>query len=166
MTIEIESLRESHKPEKIKILFVGESAPASGAFFYDGKKHSFTTNIRKTFEIALNVTFEDNKEFLDYFKDAQCYLDDLSLEPVNHLSLQERRVKLQESIVPFSKRLKGVRPDVLVIIKKDIEQYVRSAVELSCISPKVIPTYFPGVGHLHKFREDVIPILQRHIDND
>ncbi len=75
----VEKLRESFKPDNIKVLFVGQSAPKSGAFFYDGNPHSFTTNIRKTFESALEMEFEDNNEFLNYFKSKECYLDDLCL---------------------------------------------------------------------------------------
>ncbi len=162
----IEKMRESYKPEKVNILFIGESAPKSGAFFYDGKKHLFTTNIRKTFEEVFDINFnEDNQKFINYFKDKKCYLDDLSLEPVNDLSTSEKRIKLQESIIPLSERLKVVNPDVIVIIKKDIEHYVRSAIELSCTSPEVVPTYFPGVGWLHEFRKDVKPTLQKYIDS-
>jgi len=166
MNNEIERLRESYKPEKIKILFVGESAPAGGAFFYDGNPHIFTTNIRKTFEMALDVTLRDNKEFISYFKDKQCYLDDLSREPINHLPPAERLVMLQESVEPFSKRLREMNPDVIIILMRSIEHHVRNAIELSGVNSEVVATYFPGVGHLHEFRKDVIPILQRHIHND
>jgi hypothetical protein len=162
---EIESLRESYKPEKIKILFVGESAPASGAFFYDGSPHTFTTNIRKTFEMALDVTFEDNKEFLNYFKDKQCYLDDLCLEPVDHFSPAEKNVTRAESIKPLSERLRDMNPDVIIISMKSIEHYVHDAIVLSDVTSKVVVTPFPGMGHLLQFREIVIPILKEYIKN-
>jgi hypothetical protein len=162
---EIESLRESYKPEKIKTLFVVESAPASGAFFYDGNPHTFTTNIKRTFEMALDVTFEDNKEFLNYFKDKQCYLDDLCLEPVNHLPPAERAMMLRDSVEPLSERLRDMNPDVIIISMKSIEHYVHNAIALSDVTSKVVVTPFPGVGHLSKFRGIVIPILKEYIKN-
>jgi hypothetical protein len=162
---EIERLRESYKPEKIKILFVGESAPAGGAFFFDGNPHIFTTNIRTTFEIALDVTFKDNQEFLNYFKDKQCYLDDLSHEPVNHLPPAERAMVLCESVEPLSKRLKEMNPDVIIISMKSIEHYVHKAIALSDVTSKVMVTPFPGMWHLSKFRGIVIPILKEYIKN-
>ena len=33
---DVEKVRQSFKPEKVSILFIGESAPASGSFFYTG----------------------------------------------------------------------------------------------------------------------------------
>ena len=162
---EIERLRESYKPEKIKILFVGESAPAGGAFFFDGNPIQFTTNIRKTFEMALDVTFEDNKEFLNYFKDKQCYLDDLCLEPVNHLPPAERAMMLRDSVEPLSERLRDMNPDVIIISMRSIEHYVHDAIVLSDVTSKVVVTPFPGMGHLLQFREIVIPILKEYIKN-
>jgi hypothetical protein len=162
---EIESLRESYKPEKIKILFVGESAPAGGAFFFDGNPHVFTTSIRKTFEIALNVTLRDNKEFINYFKDKQCYLDDLSHEPVNHLPRAKRAMMLCESVEPLSKRLKEMNPDVVIIVMLDIQEYVYKAVELSGVTSRVEAAHFPASRFLPQFRETVIPILKEYIKN-
>jgi hypothetical protein len=165
MQNEIERLRESYKPEKVKILFVGQSEPDGGAFFYDGNPHLFTTNIRKTFEEAFDITFEDNKEFIKHFKDKQCYLDDLCLEPVNQLTRAEVNAVQQRSVVPLSKRIKGINPDVIIIIMKAIENDVSSAIELSRVSSKVVVTPFPGMGHLPTFRRIVVSILKEYIKN-
>ncbi len=165
MNNEIERLRESYKPEKIKILFVGESAPAGGAFFYDGNPHIFTTNIRKTFEMALDVTLRDNKEFISYFKDKQCYLDDLSHKPINHLPPAERVAMLQKSVEPLSKRLRDMNPDVVIIVMLGIQGYVHQAVELSGVTSRVEAAHFPASHFLPQFREIVIPILKEYIKN-
>jgi hypothetical protein len=34
--IDVEAIRRAHRPEPIATLFVGESAPVSGDFFYRG----------------------------------------------------------------------------------------------------------------------------------
>jgi hypothetical protein len=34
--IDVEAIRRAHRPEPIATLFVGESAPVSGGFFYRG----------------------------------------------------------------------------------------------------------------------------------
>jgi hypothetical protein len=47
--MDIEALRLSYKPEHIKILFVGESAPASGKFFYKGNSMLFLMHSRSIF---------------------------------------------------------------------------------------------------------------------
>jgi len=159
----VEKLRESFKPNNVKVLFVGQSAPESGAFFYDGNPHSFTTNIRKTFEIALEIEFEDNNEFLNYFKSKECYLDDLCSEPVNHLPTTEVNAIQQDSIVPLSKRIQEANPEVVITLMSSIQNYVHSAVELSGVSSKVIVAPFPGMGHLPRFRGIVVPIIKKYI---
>jgi hypothetical protein len=74
--LEIERLRESHRPPAIKTLFVGESRPANGKFFYEPEPRP----IARWFEKALELGGDD---FLVRFRDSGLYLDDLVLTAVN-----------------------------------------------------------------------------------
>jgi hypothetical protein len=49
---EIEALTIKYKPERITTLFVGESAPRSGDFFYSWKRTRFRTNIEEAIKLA------------------------------------------------------------------------------------------------------------------
>lgn len=88
-----EVLRESYKPRKIRLLLIGESAPASGRFFY--QKSLMTVYTSRAFEAVFGKSFPNESAFLDFFRSTGCYLDDLSVVPVNRMprSLRERASK-------------------------------------------------------------------------
>src|SRR6516225_11447130 len=77
-----EEIRASYRPERITTLFVGESAPYGGTFFYNQDSGLFR-EIRKA--------FLGGALFLETFRQSRFYLDDLVLEPVNHLENANRR---------------------------------------------------------------------------
>ncbi|MBN9888690.1 hypothetical protein [Salipiger abyssi] len=97
---DVEPLRASYRPGKIKVLFVGESAPAGGAFFYKQ-----TGQVHGQFRQALAPHIGDSPSFVEAFKQAGFYLDDLVLEPVNWLSRSDRQAIHAASIDSFAKRL-------------------------------------------------------------
>jgi hypothetical protein len=78
-----ELIRQSYRPNQIRLLLVGESPPASKKFFYG--ESAMTKYTAQAFKKAHGVSFRDDKEFLQYFKRCGCYLDDLCHEPVNDL---------------------------------------------------------------------------------
>src|SRR5271166_2211160 len=80
-TMEIEELRLSYRPKRIRTLFVGESAPLSGKFFYKEKE---PTPLARHIETALRLAgLRNGGPFLERFKSLGWYLDDLVLVPVN-----------------------------------------------------------------------------------
>jgi hypothetical protein len=50
----VEALRASYRPSRITTLFVGESAPISGDFFYDGRDHRMVKHMRQALDSALS----------------------------------------------------------------------------------------------------------------
>ncbi len=81
-------LRRQYKPEDARVLFVGESPPTGGTFFYEGNSVLYYA----TEEAFLKALPEiKGKSFLDSFKELGCYLDDLGLEPVNRLPDPDKR---------------------------------------------------------------------------
>src|SRR5947199_2008929 len=88
-----ESLRRRYRPADIRILFVGESPPAGGTFFY-----AANSNLYYATEAAFRQAVPDllSGDFLDDFRALGCFLDDLCLRPVNHLrgtpELEQQRV--------------------------------------------------------------------------
>ena len=78
----IEALRAQFRPERITTLFVGESAPISGKFFYGGG-----TPLARHIETAMTLAgLGGSGTFLDRFKSYGWYLDDLVLSPVNDMT--------------------------------------------------------------------------------
>ena len=86
-----ERLRSSYRPDNVRLLLVGESAPANGTFFYDDTDSvELRSRTMEAFSNALDTTFASDAEFLRLFKDAGCYLDDLCLTPVNDMAINSK----------------------------------------------------------------------------
>ena len=83
---QVEETRARYRPERIVTLFVGEFPPQSGKFFYYGNTalaHHMSSAMRAAGLLG-------DGDFLDRFKAYGWYLDDLVLEPVNHLTPAQR----------------------------------------------------------------------------
>ena len=83
-----ERLRRSYRPKRVRMLFVGESPPASGRFFYQADSGLYRA-VRGTFMRAFPEIRKD--EFLAGFRDLGCYLVDLCGEPVDDLGAKQRK---------------------------------------------------------------------------
>ena len=167
----IETLRHSYRPKNCKVLLIGESAPAAGAFFYSGD--SLCTYTREAFKIAfpkVNIPTR-NIDFLDYFRYHGFFLDDLSLIPINNAGPQIRQQHNRDGIAALSKRLQDYNPKVVICIMLGIRDYVKDAVERSRLPAttefRAIP--FGGNGQQGRYREELATILrdlqQRNVIN-
>ena len=85
---ERKGLRESFRPKRIRILFVGEAPPASGRFFYSANSGLYRA-MRDAFIAVYPRTNDEN--FLELFQASGCYLTDLCPKPVDHLNEKLRR---------------------------------------------------------------------------
>jgi len=114
----VETARQKYRPDRITVLFVGESAPVSGDFFYYGKK----TGLERLFQTAIEGTASDGPAFLERFKARGWYLDDLSLVPVNDLDHNsDARSKACAVARPgLARRIADYQPRVVVVIQKSI----------------------------------------------
>src|SRR5271169_6036225 len=88
-----ERLRRRYRPARVRMLFVGESPPASGRFFYQADSGLYRA-IRQTFLWA----FPNPKDadFLKSFRDMDCYLVDLCGYPVDNLPGKQRRLACEQ----------------------------------------------------------------------
>lgn len=141
-------IRLSYKPHKVRVLFIGESPPASGEFFYFGGNNSLLKYIRQAFISVYGDKCGDGDEFLQFFKENGYYLDDLSEEPINRILEKERRQLRKANIGSLAKRLKEIHPESVIIFMKSIEKDVRKALKNVGIPQENIrATKFPGSGN-------------------
>src|SRR6202041_2824409 len=77
-----ERVRRLYRPDRVRILFVGEAPPASGRFFYRGDSGLYRA-VRDTFKIV-DPSIHD-EDFLAAFQALGCYLIDLCPDPVDRL---------------------------------------------------------------------------------
>ena len=75
----VETVRAHYRPKTILTLFIGESAPYSGDFFYFGNT-ALTGYMHKAMGAA---GLGGAGDFLERFKSYGWYLDDLVLTPIN-----------------------------------------------------------------------------------
>jgi hypothetical protein len=148
-----EETRASYRPDRITTLFVGESAPHGGTFFYNRNSGLFR-EIRKA--------FHGGEIFLEIFKRNGFYLDDLVLEPVNHLDNKNRRSLCRQSIGSFVERLKDYQPQAIVILLHSIKPMVLQAMREAGLRYVPHCTPYPGFGNqprFHKAMAEIIPSL-------
>ena len=149
-TSHLENLRRSYRPTRITTLFVGESAPHGGTFFYSQNSGLFR-------EIC--NAFHGNGHFLEDFKRNGFYLDDLVLEPVNHLAHKERRALCKQSVSSFIERLKDYKPKAIVILLHSIKPMVIEAMHGAVITCEPFCTPYPGFGNQPRFRKAMAEII-------
>lgn len=147
------------------MLFVGESPPAGGTFFYRANsKLYFATE--HAFALAVPGLVGD--DFLESFQLLGCYLDDLCLRPANHLKLNvhaERQARLAERMAgeeSLAERMREMNPAALVLVMSGIQENVRRATASAGIAER--PTFvlpFPGrPEHAARFDRDLQAALR------
>lgn len=156
--LDIEAVREKYRPPIIATLFVGESAPHSGKFFYCGE-NTMLREMRFVLESWIGEPFSGSQAFLDAFKARGWYLDDLVLTPVNHLLRTDRKAQCRLAEKSLANRLRLYNPKAIVMLLVSIEPFVaRAALDAGCPAPQyVVP--FPGMGQQNRFRSRMAAII-------
>ncbi|HYK79095.1 MAG TPA: CopG family antitoxin [Micropepsaceae bacterium] len=152
----VEVVRARYRPRRITTLFVGESAPHSGNFFYCGN-----TIMLRQMKRAVEQTLGESDDFLTTFKAYGWYLDDLVLTPVNHLTRSERKAKCLEAQNSLADRIAEYQPRAIVSLLLGIEKIVNAAAIAagSGVHPFAVP--FPGMGHQAKFQTAMAKIIPK-----
>jgi hypothetical protein len=160
VTIDRERLRESYQPARVRVLFVGEAPPASGAFFYRRDSGLYR---------ALSTTFEEafprlrGRDFLAEFRGLGCYLVDLCGRPVDCLGPWERRKARRMGEVRLAGVLRRLRPMAVVVLLRSIDENSARAERVAAWSGARIVVPYPGrwVRWCTEFREILVPVLRR-----
>jgi hypothetical protein len=146
----LEELRHSFRPDTITTLFVGESAPQSGKFFYSGNSSLF---------YAMNRAFGGRATFLEDFKRSGFYLDDLVLVPVNKLEKSKRSRLRWESTAGLTKRLLEYKPEAVVIVMQEIKPMVQEAMRKAGLLYEPFCTPHPAFGNWTRFHTAMTKII-------
>jgi hypothetical protein len=160
---ETEAVRDSYRPEEITTLFVGESAPNSGKFFYQGN-----TQAKQYMAKALTAAglYDGAGDFFQVFKSYGWYLDDLVLSPVDKLPKTERRKRCLEAQMSLSERIAKYRPRAIVSLMLGIQEIVEASAVAASSSASLFAGPFPGNGQQKKFAAEIariIPQLPRQL---
>ena len=155
-----ERLRRTFRPKKIRILFVGESPPASGRFFYRADSGLYRA-IREAFVKAFPNLPE--ADFLNSFRHLGCYLVDLCDHPVDHLQPKARRKAHLAGESHLAKSLRALRPAIVIVVLRSIAHNVQRSERLANWSGRHAELPYPGrwIRHRTAFIRQLVPILRQ-----
>jgi hypothetical protein len=153
-----EALRAAYRPKKVRMLFIGESPPASGRFFYQGDSGLYRA-VRDAF-CAVDSSITD-ENFLSLFKDAGCFLIDLCGRPVDKLEPTERRAACKAGEPALSGRIRDLQPVTIVCLVRSIEKSVERAIEQAAWEGTLLTVPYPGRWIHH--RREFLRVLQPHL---
>jgi hypothetical protein len=135
-----------------------------GTFFYAANSKLYMAT-RKAFEAAVPELISGS--FLESFAALGCYLDDLCLEPVNHLKLtvlSEKRERLQLRLAgeqSLADRMTEMNPDAVILMMSGIQENVRRAMNFAGIAAATAVLPFPGrPAHAERFDRDLRAALE------
>jgi hypothetical protein len=159
-----ERLRRRYRPARVRILFVGESPPASGRFFFHADSGLYRA-IRNTFLSA----FPDLKDadFLESFREMDCYLVDLCRRPVDRLTRTRRRLACTRGETRLSGIIRRLKPEVIVTVVRSIAGNVQRAQAQAGWHGTGVELPYPGRWKTHQvaFERGLRPILRRTLRN-
>lgn len=144
---ERETLRESFRPSRIRILFVGEAPPASGRFFYSANSGLYRA-MRDVFRRVNPRIDEDN--FLSEFQASQCYLIDLCPKPVDRMDPESRRRARRAAERHLSEKLIRLRPEKIAPVLRSIASHVANAASMANWHGEILELPYPGRWHQHR----------------
>jgi len=151
-----ESLRAVYLPEKVRMLFVGESPPVSGRFFYSRNSGLYRA-VRDAFHLVDGSIVDEN--FLDIFQSAGCYLIDACRHPVDGMQPAARRDACQAGEALLSREIRNLQPDTMVSLLRSIRPNVERAALRASWTGTLIFAPYPGrwIQHRKVFLELLVP---------
>ncbi len=159
--MDIELLRESFRPNRIRLLLIGESAPKSGDFFYKGCR--MTTHTKKPFEKVFKKSFSGTSDFLKFFKRKKCYLEDLCQIPIDKTKPAERNRIREKSIKYLAQRLKTQTPEHIAIVGKEkkLKGQIEKAIKKAGLSCPIDILPFAGNGWQNGYETGLEEFLRK-----
>jgi hypothetical protein len=163
---DLEAVRRQFLPKSMSMLFIGESPPAGGTFFYLANSKLYEAT-KEAFRSALPDLVR-GPNFLERFAKLGCYLGDLCLQPVNHLKLDSplakaKRLRLREQgETPLAARMRDFAPRHVVAVMKGIEANVVRARDLAKLDAGLDVLPFPGRrAHRDRYVDELVEVLRQ-----
>lgn len=153
-----ENLRKNYKPDNVEVLFIGESRPQGGTFFYQ-EDSSLYRETKKAFDEYLTQDIFT----LGNFKKWNCWLYDICKNPVNALDDAKRIGCIHKNIPRLVDVLETEKPKLIIVCKKTfVEPEIRSSYVMNTFrnGESIFFLSHPGHGNQSKFRDGLIKALE------
>jgi hypothetical protein len=160
-----ERLRRRYRPARVRMLFVGESPPASGRFFYQADSGLYRA-MRQTFLSAFPKL--KDADFLQSFRDLDCYLVDLCGYPVDNLPAEQRRLAREQGEPRLAATIRQLDPEIIVTMVRSIAANVQRAQARAKWRGTHLDLPYPGRWKSHRlaFEQALRPILRQTLGED
>ena len=154
-----ESLRRSFRPGCLRLLFIGESPPASGRFFYRRDSGLYRA-MRDAFRIADPLI--DDENFLARFQASGCYLIDLCPEPVDDLDAKSRWAACKANEDRLKRTIGRLKPARIATVVRSIEANVLRAASGAGWHGEFMHLPYPGrwSGYRDAFVNTLAPAIR------
>lgn len=154
---EFEVLRVSYKPNSVRILFIGESRPDQGTFFYRGDSYLYRYT-KEAFETATKLYFD-----LTFFKAKNCWLYDVCDIPVNNLTSAQRKQIIRHNLPDLVKTVKEINPEHIIVVKMgELREEVKPKLYDLGYKDGTNTFYlpFPSNGRQKEYRDQLTKVLK------
>ena len=154
-----ERLRREFRPEAVRLLFIGESPPASGRFFYRRDSGLYRA-MREVFQM-IDPSITDST-FLTVFQESGCYLFDLCPEPVDHLLATAHRDACRLAEGNLSRVIDRLQPAMIATLLRSIESNVLTSIAIAHWRGSVLHLPYPGRWKRHReaFVRELAPAIR------
>ena len=154
-----ERLRQEFRPGAVRLLFIGESPPASGRFFYRSDS-GLCRAMRGVFQV-IDASITDST-FLKVFQESGCYLFDLCPEPVDQLGATARRDACRLAQRNLSRVIDRLQPTMIATLLRSIESNVLESLATAHWRGSVLHLPYPGRWKRHReaFVRELAPTIR------
>jgi hypothetical protein len=154
-----ERLRRQFRPASVRLLFIGESPPASGRFFYRRDSGLYRA-MREAFQ-EVDPAIADST-FLAAFQEVGCYLFDLCPEPVYRLGAAARRNARQLAERRLSLVIGQLQPAAIATLVRSIEGNALASIAAAHWRGLLLHLPYPGRWKHHRqtFVRELAPIIR------
>lgn len=156
-------LRNKYLPAILRLIFILESPPASGKYFYD-ETGSTTEPLFNEMMKALHYKPVDKKDGLEFFKNQGFFLIDSTYKPVNKMKGKEREATILSDFNNLVDDLEGINRhnSPLVLVKANICRLLEDKLKLrgfNVINEGVVVP-FPSSGQQKRFHVEISKMLK------
>ena len=121
-------LRNKYLPEKLSLIFILESPPASGKYFYDETSKTTEALFNELMK-AFDYKPVDKRNGLNFFKSKGCFLVDATYKPVNKLKGKERNDTILadfSQLIDDLENIDSAKKTPLILVKANVCQLLES----------------------------------------
>jgi len=168
--VDFKAAREKYNPKRkglpIQVLWIAESPPAGGGYFYfertSGRNHLFRETMKALCWWDENVPMRaglDKRPYLRKFQQNGYFLIDLSPTPVNNIRTKDKRNDvLRSNVGRILQEIEQLDPKRMLIVKKNVFEILNPAIRASgfgrrLLNREFIP--FPSYGWQAEYRRRV-----------